>query len=144
MLPSAAALPDSLFEHPESGFPSVASYSVLGLKKVKVICRPGSVTDRETMAKGFGEIGLGRLYGIVHGFASCKMGGDGRGEGAACAMCVGGINELPLEHIEKIPVLEQIGGSLRRQMAAFDQHILAAEFVNDFGCAACIRERLDF
>ena len=91
MLSSAAALLDELFEHPERGFPavqdimdcelsvlpSVASYGVLGLKKVEMICRPGAMTDCQAMAKGFGEIGLGCLYRIIYGFASCEMSGDG-------------------------------------------------------------------
>ena len=54
-------------------------FSILlrGSEKIEMIRRPGTVTDCEAVAKGFGEISLGRLYGIVHGFASCEMGGDG-------------------------------------------------------------------
>ena len=85
-----------------------------------MICRPGAVADRQAVAKGLGEIGLGCLYGIVHGFASCEMGGDGRSERAAGTMSVGGIDDLPFEHIEEIAVIEQIGGSFRREMATLD------------------------
>jgi hypothetical protein len=35
------------------------------------------MTDRQAVAKGFGEVGFGCLYGIVHGFASCEMRRDG-------------------------------------------------------------------
>ena len=86
----------------------------LGLQKVKMMRRAGSVTDCQTMANGFGEVGLGRLHGIVHGFASCEMGCDGRGERAAGAMRVRGIDEFSLEHVEIPAVIEQIGGSLSR------------------------------
>ena len=71
------------------------------------------MTDYQRMTNGFGEIGLGSLNGIVHGLASCEMGRDCRGEGTACAMRVGGIDEFPLEHIEEPAVIEQIGGSFR-------------------------------
>ena len=108
-----------------------------------MIRRSGAVTDRQAMANGLGEIGLGCLYGVVHGFASCKMGCDGRGECAAGSMRVGRIDELPLEHIEEPAVIKQIGTSLCQQMTALDQHMLAAEPVNDFGGAARVRERLD-
>ena len=76
-----------------------------------MICRTSSVTDCQAMANGLGEIGLGCLYGVVHGFASCEMGRDCRGERTAGAMRVGGIDEFPLEHIEEPAVIEQIGGS---------------------------------
>ena len=109
-----------------------------------MICGASSVTDCQTMTNGLGEIRLGGLYSIVHGLATCEMGRDGRGKRAAGAMRVGGIDEFSLEHIEEPAVIEQIGGSFRRQMTALDQHMLAAEPVNDFGGAACVRERLDF
>src|SRR5580765_6083413 len=108
-----------------------------------MICRPGAVADRQAVAKGLGEIGLGCLYGIVHGFASCEMCRDCRGERAAGAMRVGGIDEFPLEYIEEPAVKEQIGGSFCPQMTAFDQHMLAAEPVNDFGGSASVGERFD-
>jgi hypothetical protein len=54
------------------------SFSILlGPEKEEVIRRSGSVTNRQAMAKGFGEVGFGRLYGVVHGFASCEMRRDG-------------------------------------------------------------------
>ena len=63
----------------EASTPLAEFFSILllGLEKVEMIRRPRSMTDCEAVAKGFGEISLGRLYGIVHGFASCEMGGDG-------------------------------------------------------------------
>src|SRR3970282_1914326 len=108
-----------------------------------MIRRSSSGTDGQAMAKGLGEIGLGCLHGVVHGFASCEMGCDCRGERAAGAMRGGRIDELSSEHIEEPAVIEQIGGSFCRQMTALDQHMFAAEPVNDFGGAACIREGLD-
>ena len=42
-----------------------------------MICRPGAVADRQAVAKGLGEIGLGCLYSIVHGFAPREMGRNG-------------------------------------------------------------------
>src|SRR6266498_1473616 len=95
------------------------------------------------MADSLGKIGLGRLYGVIHGFAPCEMGRDGRGERAAGAMCMGGIDELSLEHIKEPAVIEQIGGSFCQQMTALYQHVFAAEPVNDFGGAARVSERLD-
>ena len=91
--------------------PGVLSYSILGLEKVKMIRRSGAVTDRQAMANGLGEIGLGCLYGVVHGFASCEMCRNCRGKRAARAMCVGRIDELSLEHIEEPAVIKQIGTS---------------------------------
>ena len=101
------------------------------------------MTDCQAMANGLGKIGLGRLHSVIHWFAPCEMGRDGRGERAAGAMCMGRIDKLSLEHIEEPAVIEQVGGSICRQMTALDQHVLAAEPVNDFGGAACVRERLD-
>ena len=109
-----------------------------------MICRPGAVADRQAVAKGLGEMGLGCLYGIVHGFASCEMGGDGRGERAAGAMRVGGIDEFSLKHIEEPAVIEQIGGSICWQMTALDQHMFTAESMNDFGRSPSVCECLDF
>ena len=108
-----------------------------------MIRRSSPVTDREAVAKGFGEIGLGCLYGIVHSLASRQVGRDGRGKRTAGAVCVWRIDELSFEHIEKIPVIEQIGGSVCREMAALDQYIFAAELMNDFSGAARVRERVD-
>ena len=108
-----------------------------------MIRRSSSVTDCQAMANGLGEIGLGYLYGVVHGFSSREMGCDGRGERAAGAMCVGRIDELSLEYVKEPAVIEQIGGSICQQMTALDQHMLAAEPVNDFGSAASVGERLD-
>ncbi len=116
---------------------------LLYLEKIEMICRTSSMTDCQAMANSLCEIGLGCLYGVVHGFASREMGCDGRGERAAGAMRVGGIDELPLEHIEEPAVIEQIGGSFCQQVTAFDQHMFAAEPVNDFGGAASVGERLD-
>ena len=87
------------------------SILLLGLEKVEVIRRSSSVTDCQAMANGVGEIGFGYLYGVIHGFASCEMRRNCRGECAAGAMRVGGIDEFPLEHIEEPAVIEQIGGS---------------------------------
>ena len=53
------------------------SILLLGLEKIEMIRRSGSMTDCQAMAKGFGEVGFGRLYGVVHGFASCEMRRDG-------------------------------------------------------------------
>ena len=75
---------------------------------------PGSMTDCQAVTNGLGKIGLGCLYGIVHGFASCEMGCDGRGERASGAMRMGSIDKFPLEHIEEPAVIEQIGGSFRQ------------------------------
>lgn len=119
------------------------SILLLGLEKVEMIRRSSSVTDCQAMANGLGEIGLAGLNGVVHGFASCEMRRNCRGECAAGAMRVGGIDEFPLEHIEEPAVIKQIGGSLCRQMTALDQHMFAAEPVNDFGRAASVGERLD-
>ena len=87
---------------------------LLGLKKVKMIRGSRSVADGQAMANGLGEIGLGRLDGVIYRFASCKMGRDGRRERAAGAMRVWRIDELPLEHIEEPAVIEQVGGSFRQ------------------------------
>ena len=108
-----------------------------------MIGRASSVTDCQAMANGLGEIGLGCLYGVVHGFASCEMCRNCRRERAAGAMRVGGIDEFPFEYIEEPAVIEQIGGSFCRQMTTFDQDMLAAEPVNDFGGSASVGERLD-
>ena len=116
---------------------------LLGLQEIEVICRPSAVSDRQAVAEGFGEVGLGCLYGIVYRLASCEMGCNGRGEGAAGAMRVGRLDELPFEYIEKIAVIKQIGGSFRREVTTFDQHMFAAEPMNNFGGATCVRERLD-
>ena len=104
---------------------------LLGLEKIEMIRRPRSVTDRQAMTNSLGEIGLGCLDGVVHGFASCKTGRDGRGERTASAMRMRSIDELPLKHMEEPAVIEQVGGSLCRQMTALDQHLLAAEPVKD-------------
>ncbi|MCG3768093.1 MAG: hypothetical protein JW394_0190 [Nitrospira sp.] len=72
------------------------------------------------------------------------MGGDGRGQRAASAVRVGSVDELSLEHIEEPAVIEQVGSPFRQQMAALDQHIFAAESVDDFGGAARVGERFDF
>ena len=60
---------------PNNGFLLLAGFFsiLLGLKKVKMISRSRSVTDCQAMAKSFGEVGFGRLYGVVHGFASCEV-----------------------------------------------------------------------
>ena len=79
-----------------------------------MIRRPSSMTDCQAVANGLGEIGLGRLDGIVHRFASREMGSDCGREGAAGAMCMGGVDEFPPEHIEEPAVIEQIGGSFCR------------------------------
>src|SRR5206468_10521416 len=118
-------------------------FNLLWREKIEMICRPGAVADRQAVAKGLGEIGLGCPYGIVHGFSSREMCRDCRGERAAGAMRVGGIDEFSLEHIEEPAVIEQICGSIFRQMTALDQHMFAAEPVNDFGGAASVGERLD-
>ena len=65
-----------------------------------------SMTDCQAMTNSLGEIGLGCLYGVVHGFASCEMGRDGRGERATGAMRMRSIDELPLEHVEEPAVIE--------------------------------------
>ena len=122
---------------------SFFSILLLCLEKVEVIRRSSSVTDCQAMANGLGEIGLGCLYGVVHGFASREMCRDCRGERAAGAMRVRSIDELPFKYMEEPAVIEQIGGSLCRQMTALDQHMFAAEPVNDFGGAASVGERLD-
>ena len=46
-------------------------------EKVEMIRRSGSVTNCQAMAEGLGEIGLGCLYSIVHGFAPREMGRNG-------------------------------------------------------------------
>ena len=84
---------------------------LLWREKVKMIRRASSVTDCQAMANSLGKIGLGRLHGVVHGFASCEMGRDGRGKRAAGAMRMGGIDELSLEYVKEPAVIEQIGGS---------------------------------
>jgi hypothetical protein len=119
------------------------SILLLCLEKIEMIRWSSSMTDCQAMANGLGEIGLGCLYGVIHGFASCKMSRYCRGKRAASAMRVGGIDEFSLEHIEKAAVIEQIGGSLCWQMTALDQHMFAAEPVNDFGGAACVGERFN-
>ena len=80
--------------------------SPLGLQKEEMIRRTGSVTDRHAMANGFGKISLGNLDCIIHRFALCEMGRDGRGESTASAMRVRGIDEFPFEHIEEPTVIE--------------------------------------
>ena len=82
------------------------SFGLLCLEKIEMMRGAGSVTDCQAMTNGLGKIGLGRLYGIVYGFASCEMGCDGRGERTASAMRVGGIDEFSLEHIEEPTVIE--------------------------------------
>src|SRR5688572_17244963 len=70
-------------------------------EKVEMIRRSGAMTDCQTMANSLGEIGLGRLHGVVHGFASREMGRNGRSERATGAMRMRSIDEFPLEHIEE-------------------------------------------
>jgi hypothetical protein len=86
----------------------------LGFEKIEMIRRSRSMTNCQAMANGLGEIGLSCLYGVIHGFASCEMGRDGRGECATGAMRVGGIDKFPLEHMEESAVIEKIGGSFCR------------------------------
>ena len=109
-----------------------------------MIRRTGSVTDRQAMANGFGKISLGCLDCIVDRFALCEMGRDCRGESTASAMRVRGIDEFLFEQIEEAAVIEQISGSICRQMSSLDQHILTTESVNNFSSATGIREGLDF
>ena len=71
-----------------------------------MIGRASSVTDCQAMANGLGEIGLGCLHGIVHGFASCEMGCDGRGERASGAMRMRSIDTFPLEYVEEPAVIQ--------------------------------------
>jgi len=82
------------------------SILLLGLEKVEMVRGASSVTDCQAMTNGLSKIGLGRLYGIVHGFASCEVGCDGRGERTASAMRVRSIDEFPFEHIEEPTVKE--------------------------------------
>src|SRR5206468_7041890 len=106
-------------------------FNLLWREKIEMICWPGAVADRQAVAKGLGEIGLGCLYGIVHGFASREMCRDCRGERAAGAMRVGGIDEFILAHIEEPAVIEQIVGSICRLMTALDHNMIAAQPAND-------------
>src|SRR4249920_3376116 len=106
----------------EERTPLAGCFSILlFLEKIEMIGRTSSVTNCQAMANGLGEIGFGRLHGVVHGFASCEMGRDGRGERAAGAMRVGGIDEFSLKHGKEPAVIEHIGGSLCQQMTALDQ-----------------------
>src|SRR4030095_6293824 len=105
-----------------------------------MIGRARAVTYRQTMANGFGHIGFGRLNGVDDGAATRQMGGDGRRIGATSAVCVPRLDKLAFVHVKESAVIEQIGGTFGDQMPTLDEHVLAAEAMNHFGCATCLRK----
>src|SRR5512141_385195 len=72
------------------------------------------------------------------------MSGQCGGERTPCAMGMSGLNELPLQDVEKSPVIEQIGCPFIEEMTAFDQHMLAAEAMNHLGRSPGVRQRCNF
>src|SRR5690348_1531677 len=117
---------------------------VLAFQKIKMIGRPCSMTDRQTMSDGFGQIGLGGLHGVVDGLTTRQMRGNGRGEGTSCAMRVRRINIFAFEDAEEPAVVEEVRRAFGEQVPALDQDVFTAESMNDLSSAACIGERLDF
>src|SRR5689334_21561615 len=98
------------------------------------------MADRQTMADRLGHIGLGRLNRIDDRSAACEVGSNSRRKCASCAVRMGGLDEVSFEYVEEPAVIEQVRCALGQKMSPLDQHVLAAEAMDDFRGAAGIGE----
>ena len=49
--------------------------------------------EDKSILDGFGDVGFGFGYGILHGVSKCEVGGDGCGHGATGSVGEGGLDD---------------------------------------------------